>query len=121
LVDSEIGGLARIGNYLSLISGLVCTLFGIFLLGWLASLLYLGLLILITALLQRMTFKTFASILTVLASVSYLIVWLLITSDLPMTFNLQYMGLFSSMLGIIGGAMSIYTTRILGKNGKIMR
>ena len=119
MVGCERNGFARIGNYLSLISGLICALFGMLLLRWVASFLYLGLLIIFTSLLQRMTYKTFASILTVLFSTSYMIFWWLMTSGLPMIFNLQYAGLIGSLFGIVGGAMSAFTARTLQKNGKV--
>ena len=66
-----------------------------------------------------MTYKTFASILTVLFSTSYMIFWWLMTSGLPMIFNLQYAGLIGSLFGIVGGAMSAFTARTLQKNGKV--
>ena len=119
MVGCERNGFARIGNYLSLVSGLICALLGMLLLRWVASLLYLGLLIVFASLLQRMTYKTFASILTVLFSISYLILWWLITSGLSMIFNLQYAGLIGSLFGIIGGTMSAFTARTLQKNGKV--
>ena len=105
--------LARIGYYLSLISGLICALFGILMLRWLTSLLLLGLLIVITALLQRMTYKTLASILTVLFSIFYLILWGLMTYGLSMIYNIQYVGFVSSLFGIIGGTISIFAVRTL--------
>jgi len=105
--------LARVGNYLSLVGGLVCALFGTLLIGWLASLLYLGILITLTTFLQRMTYKTFASVLTVIFSICYLIVWWLMTSSISTIFNLHYMGLVGSLFGIIGGTISAFSTRAL--------
>ncbi|UCE95579.1 MAG: hypothetical protein JSV51_07625 [Candidatus Bathyarchaeota archaeon] len=100
--------LARIGYYLSLIGGLTCAFFGALLLGLLASLLYLGLLIVIVTILQRMTYKTLASILTVLFSFFYLILWWFMTSSFSMIYNIQYVGLVGSLCGLAGGALSVF-------------
>lgn len=113
MVGYEKDDLARIGYYLSLVSGLICTLSGMLLLRWLASLLLLGLLVVLTALLQRMTYKTLASILTVLFSIFYLILWWLMTGGLSMIFSLQYAGFIGALLGIIGGTISVFATHTL--------
>ncbi|UCH32207.1 MAG: hypothetical protein JSV05_02115 [Candidatus Bathyarchaeota archaeon] len=107
--------LARIGYYLSVISGLICAFFGMLLLQWLASLLLLGLLIALTALLQRMTYKTLASILTVLFSAIYLILWQLMTSALSIVLSLQYAGYIGALMGLIGGIISLSAIRTLDK------
>ena len=103
----------RMGFYLSLAGGILCTLFGLLLLRWLASLLYIGLVLVLAALLQRMTYKTLASILTVLFSIFYLILWGLMTYGLSMIYNIQYVGFVSSLFGIIGGTISIFAVRTL--------
>jgi apolipoprotein N-acyltransferase len=101
----------RMGFYLSLAGGILCTLFGLLLLRWLGSLLYIGLVLVLAALLQRMTYKTLASILTVVFSIFYLVLWWLMTSGLSMIFGLYYAGFIVSLLGIIGGMITIACIR----------
>ena len=100
-------GVDEFGYWLSLVGGLICTSFGVILIS-LTLLLYLGLLIVLASILQRMTYKTLASVLTLLFSIIYLAFWLLVTSDWSMVYNIQIMGLAGSLFGVIGGALSVF-------------
>lgn len=102
---------ARIGFYSSIISGFICLLYGLLMIRWLYSLFLLGVLIIFTALLQRMTYKTLASSLTVLFSTIYLILWWLLMGGLSLVFNLQFGAFIGASLGIIGGAISLRAVR----------
>jgi hypothetical protein len=114
LVGSPKDRLARSGFYLSLVGGAMCAAFGILLLRWLISLLLFGVMIMLTALLQRMTYKTLASLLTVLFSVFYLVLWWFTTTGLSMTFDLQSAGaVVGAMMGILGGSISAVAIRTI--------
>lgn len=107
MVDYKKYGFTEIGFWLSLIGGLICTSFGVILIR-LTLVLYLGLLIVLASILQRMTYKTLASVLTVLFSIIYLVFWLLVTSGWSMVYNIQIMGFTGSLFGVIGGALSVF-------------
>ena len=99
---------AQIGFYFSIFGGLICFIFGVLQLKMFTSLFLLGLVIVITSFLQRMTFKTFASILTVLFSLAYVILLWILGDLLPLISNIQYVGFIGALMGFLGGIISIY-------------
>ena len=103
---------AEIGFYFSIFGGLICFLFGVLQLERFTSLFLLGLVILITGFLQRMTFKTFASILTVLFSIAYMILLWILGGLFPLISNIQYMGFIGALIGSLGGIISVYAIHI---------
>jgi len=101
---------AKAGFYVSLIAGIVDTVFGYFLSLWLVGfiLMLLGVLVLMGAIMMKKSnFRVVGSLSVIFCSIMYFTFWYIVTRGWSMPFALWLIAPISSNLEILGGILAM--------------